>query len=633
MPGVEDSRAALADLPYWLDDINSDTTSTKEVRSALQALNNKLEELAMVNNCAAISRLVDETRRTGALERLVTFLDDATSDIHRPALLLLGNLASDKIDPAALTSRHRLRQCSILDKLFPYFESLDVGAAEGRVRAAETAQVTAKAERTVVEADMERSKFGEKQEYLTACERMLEHDALVDKAQQRVEAARTAYEDLVQTLVFMLGVLMNFVTDVKEPMLNASSKLRIRYYPTLVRLAGDDNAQLCHFASHALHQLNVGVALRDKYYATKLQAHARAWFCRSDATSRARRNATNGVCEWLVAAVVAELAAPFLPAALLYAREMNAAATSIQNAMRCKLARKRAHAQQQRRLQLFDAADWIAEEVLEALIADGFSKPMASWHLRESRLSNSLPAAAADAAMRAVAVAEAEACARREARARARHEAAERVAQARAAEERAAAHQRALDMRAREQEMVQQQQQQQAAVRSRQLHAKALTAAGVDQSPPSSKRRQPRRGLRGSRSDSDVGAGRRHRSMVDEVSTPAHAANGGVGNSGGSSSSLPRLPAISPSKAPGASPSMSALQPRTLMLARIDRTTHGVRELQQLHMPAVAAMLEQEHLVFRHGSHNVIIGSPTRLRMMGCDLGEEVDVDLAVLNS
>ena len=66
MPGVEDSRAALADLPYWLDDINSDTTSTKEVRSALQALNNKLEELAMVNNCAAISRLVDETRRTGA---------------------------------------------------------------------------------------------------------------------------------------------------------------------------------------------------------------------------------------------------------------------------------------------------------------------------------------------------------------------------------------------------------------------------------------------------------------------------------------------------------------------------------------------------------------------------------------
>ena len=629
MPEVEDTSAALAELPKWLGAITGAKdhlgipTTREQLKHALTALNTKVEECIVTANRAVLLKLVHEVRKSGALESLALLLEDKAREIHRPVILLLGNLASDKVDPAALTSRKRLRSSGILEKLFPYFESLDVIEMQKRIQSAEAACEAAAKARQRAESEMQESK-SDKYAYLTACEKLLEHDGLVAKAAQHLTTLKAELEYRIQTVVFLLGVIINFVADVKEPMLNASSPLRNRYAPMLETLSKDADPQLSRFATHALAQLSTGVALRDRYYATKLQARARAWLSRADATIRRRRKATADLLDDLVMVVALELASPLIPAALMFGRELNQAATTIQGQMRIKLAKRRAHTRQRRRLELWDASDWICEELLD-FVADGFVEPMAAWHVRETRLPQSLPAAAAEAAMRAVAEAEEMEAARREARERAKHEAAEREAEARAAEAREEQRQRALAMRAREREMEERQALAKQAVAVRQASSAARQGANGApdaHTPPRPTGMQP--GLGVSRSATQLGETRRQRRSPDKANphSPAHASPA-ADHAG--ASSMPKLPAISPQQS--ALTRTGGLQPRTLMLARVERSARasGGRNVQQLQLlsPAISTMLESEHFVFRHGRTDVVIGSPGRLRMMGCD----VDVD------
>jgi hypothetical protein len=238
------------------------------IKAALANLADKLELLAVSRHRSALIKLGRDMQQSGGCEQLVKLMCDPDPEVHRPALLLIGNLASDNIDPAAVVTRNKMRAADLLSSLLPHLDSTDYS-----------------------------------------------------------------------TVVFALGVLMNFVSEGREPMLNASSPLRKAYLPKLEGLAKSEDEQLQLFAHEALHQLATGVHRREHFNATRIQCAYRVQRARRRLAIQRLHIASELVAKELMVEVTDSLANPLVHWGQGYAHAIKVAATSVQSAVRQLLAR------------------------------------------------------------------------------------------------------------------------------------------------------------------------------------------------------------------------------------------------------------------------------------------------------
>ena len=204
------------------------------------------------------------------------------------------------------------------------------------------------------------------------------------------------------TMLFALGVLMNFISDHREPMLNAASPLRKQYKPILEGLGESANEQLRLFSQMALAQLKRGVETREEFYATKIEALFRGRKARSELGARRWRVVTDRIANELAWEVVEELAQPTITWGVGYASVVVSATINVQAGARRQLAKIHAIEARHHRLKVHDVCEDVCDELFDRIISS-FVKPMCGTLLAESRLEFALPAAAAEAAMRAAA--------------------------------------------------------------------------------------------------------------------------------------------------------------------------------------------------------------------------------------
>ena len=69
--------------------------------------------------------LAEQMRATGALPSLVRCLEETRPSIHQPALVLVGNLASEAFDPQASLTKALLKREGCFERLLPHLYSDD----------------------------------------------------------------------------------------------------------------------------------------------------------------------------------------------------------------------------------------------------------------------------------------------------------------------------------------------------------------------------------------------------------------------------------------------------------------------------------------------------------------------------
>ena len=69
--------------------------------------------------------LCEELRASGAVAVISNLLTHEAAQIHQLAIYLVGNLASDAVDPHADVSKRELKQAGAFDHLLPYLFSTD----------------------------------------------------------------------------------------------------------------------------------------------------------------------------------------------------------------------------------------------------------------------------------------------------------------------------------------------------------------------------------------------------------------------------------------------------------------------------------------------------------------------------
>ena len=356
-------------------------------QKALTSLTERLETLAVANHRAQLIKMGRDLRDGGGCESLVGLISSPDPELHNPALLLVSNVASDNIDPAATVSRERMRASGVLQALLPHLSASN-------------------------------------------------HN----------------------TMLFALGVLMNFISDHREPMLNAASPLRKQYKPILEGLGESANEQLRLFSQMALAQLKRGVETREEFYATKIEALFRGRKARSELGARRWRVVTDRIANELAWEVVEELAQPTITWGVGYASVVVSATINVQAGARRQLAKIHAIEARHHRLKVHDVCEDVCDELFDRIISS-FVKPMCGTLLAESRLEFALPAAAAEAAMRAAAEAEENEAKAKEARERQSHASLAKKAEERKAEEAEARKQAAIENRLAEIELAKQRKQ------------------------------------------------------------------------------------------------------------------------------------------------------------------------------
>ena len=277
----------------------------------------------VANHRAQLIKMGRDLRDGGGCESLVGLISSPDPELHNPALLLVSNVASDNIDPAATVSRERMRASGVLQALLPHLSASN-------------------------------------------------HN----------------------TMLFALGVLMNFISD-REPMLNAASPLRKQYKPILEGLGESANEQLRLFSQMALAQLKRGVETREEFYATKIEALFRGRKARSELGARRWRVVTDRIANELAWEVVEELAQPTITWGVGYASVVVSATINVQAGARRQLAKIHAIEARHHRLKVHDVCEDVCDELFDRIISS-FVKPMCGTLLAESRLEFALPAAAAE---------------------------------------------------------------------------------------------------------------------------------------------------------------------------------------------------------------------------------------------
>ena len=111
------SRLFSQQLPPLVGDLSS---SEDEVR--LRAL----EGLALLIDSSPeedLSELCRLVRERGGCEALTALIADSSSVVHQNAMLVLGNVASERVDPACEATKQLLRTCGTIDYIVPHLWS------------------------------------------------------------------------------------------------------------------------------------------------------------------------------------------------------------------------------------------------------------------------------------------------------------------------------------------------------------------------------------------------------------------------------------------------------------------------------------------------------------------------------
>ena len=109
-PAAEDTIVLDEPIVECIAALSARSSDREATGAAIKTLATKVGELAENDQWRVLNKLNRTVRENGgACDRLVALLADDDPDMLRPALLVIGNLASDNCDPAAVIGGGRLQ--------------------------------------------------------------------------------------------------------------------------------------------------------------------------------------------------------------------------------------------------------------------------------------------------------------------------------------------------------------------------------------------------------------------------------------------------------------------------------------------------------------------------------------------